>query len=170
MKIKHRWIWEAYLIIILVFAMRNLYDLFSQDSKSFLYYFILRSFDPTFMLHFSAYILYVLLNIIHCIPLFLFIYRIRFGNPEVWKLLFVLRCFFEVIGHSYDMNALVALYHAKPKLLLPASVIMIIPHIPSYLACYWYAFRNSDPWLAFSSQKSLNISMTNHIVKAKFPE
>jgi hypothetical protein len=81
---------------------------------------------------------------IHCLPLFFFIYQIRFGPPEVWKLLFVLRCVFEVIGHTYDMNTLAAFYHSKSKYFFLAAAIMIVPHIPSYTACYWYAFRRND--------------------------
>lgn len=144
MNIKHRWVWEIYFVIMLAFAVKGLYTVFSPNSESFLYYFILRSFDPVFYFHYSAYVLQVLLNTVHCLPLFFFIYQIRFGYPGVWKLLFVLRCVFEVIGHAYGMNTLIALYHSRSKYFPLVIVAMTVPHIPSYVACYWYAFRRSD--------------------------
>ncbi|OGX35532.1 MAG: hypothetical protein A3C36_05505 [Omnitrophica WOR_2 bacterium RIFCSPHIGHO2_02_FULL_52_10] len=143
MNVKHRWVWEVYCVLMLAFAVKNIYNVFSPDSESFLYYFILRSFDPVFYFHYSAHVLQVLLNAVHCLPLFFFTYRVRCGVPAVWKTLFVLRCVFEVIGHAYGMNSLVALYHSKSKFLLLVIVAMTVPHIPSYAACFWYAFRGS---------------------------
>ena len=141
MKTRNRWVWDAYLMITLAFAIKSFYRLVFPSSEQFLYYFILRSFNSTFYLYYYAYVFHVLLNIIHCLPLFLFIYNIRVGNPDFWKLLFVLRCVFEVIGHSYGINELAAVYYSNPKFLMLASMIMIITHVPSYLACFWYAFR-----------------------------
>ena len=144
MKIKNRWVWEIYFVIMLAFSVKGLYNVFSPNSESFLYYFILRAFDPVFYFHYSAFVLQVFLNVIHCFPLFFFIYQIRFGHPAAWKTLLVLRSVFEVIGHTYGMNSLVALYHSRSNFFLPVAVATIIPHIPSYAACYWYAFRGSD--------------------------
>ena len=144
MRIKHRWVWEVYFIIMLASAVKSVYNVLSPDSASFLYYFILRSFDPAFYFHYSAYVFQVFLNTLHCLPLLFFIYQIRLGHPVVWKTLFALRCVFEVIGHAYGMNALTALYHSRSKLFLLVIITMIVPQIPSYAACYWYAFRRND--------------------------
>jgi len=141
---KQRWIWEAYFVIILPYSVQQFYFLFSKDSPHYLYYLILRSFDPIFMAKYIAYIVDVALDLIHCLPLFLYIHRIRFLNPALWKIMFILRCIFEIIGHSYEMNTFAAFYHTKPKFLLAALAVMIMPHIPSYVACYWYAFRTGN--------------------------
>ena len=155
MKINHPWIWDAYLVIILTVTLRDFYALLTPQSESFFYYFILRSFNPVFYLHYSAYVIHVFLSAAHCLPLFLFIYRVRWGNTEMWKLLFVLRCVFEVIGHSYDMNVLAALYYSNNKFIWLAVSFMIVPYIPSYIACFWFAFRSNDEWPASGSLKSL---------------
>jgi len=141
MKPKRHWVWKVYFIIILLFVTKEAYHLFTPGSPQFLYYFILRSFNPLFHIVHNTRVIHVLLNIIHCAPLFLYIYRIRFLNAEVWKYLFILRCIFEITSHSYEMNWIVALYHVNPKHLLLVLAILITPHIPSYMACYRYAFR-----------------------------
>ena len=141
MPLKRQWIWEAYFIIILFFAIRKVYDLVMPSSSDFLYYFILRSFNSVFYITYSAHVIHVFLNIIHCIPLFLYIYKIRFLNPEIWRYLFILRCIFEISGHSYQVNTLTALFDSNPILLLLTILIPLLTHFPSYIACYWYAFR-----------------------------
>lgn len=138
---KQRSVWNIYLVIIVLFAAQKVYHLITPSSPSFLYYFILRSFDPIFYLVHSAHVLNVFLTVIHCIPLFLYIHRIRFLNPEIWKYLFVLRCIFEIFGHSYQMNTIIAFYQTNAKLTLLISAVMVLPHIPSYVVCYRYAFR-----------------------------
>ncbi|MCK5014578.1 MAG: hypothetical protein KAS66_12225 [Candidatus Omnitrophica bacterium] len=141
---KHLWLWKIYLAFMLVFAVKSTYYLLMPDSQSFFYYFILRAFDPIFYAVYTAHVMQVLLSVIHWIPVFLYVYRIRFLSSEFWKSLFILRCIFEITGHSYATNSLVALYHRKPKICLTIFIILIIPHIPSYMVCYWYAFRREN--------------------------
>ena len=140
---KQRWIWEAYFVIFLLFAIQNIYYLFKPDSPDYLYYSILRSFDPIFNIAYTAHVIHIFLNMIHCIPLFLYIHRINFLNPKVWKILFILRCIFEIIGRSYEANTFSALYHSNQKVLLFVLLFAIIPIIPSYFSCYQYAFKSS---------------------------
>jgi hypothetical protein len=141
MRLKHSWIWKIYLLILLLFVIKDAYHLLMPNSQIFFYYFILRVFDPTFYAAYTAYVMRILLNTVHWIPVFLYVYRVRFLSVEFWKCLFILRCIFEIIGHTFEMNVLASIYHAKPKILLTAFIIFIIPHVPSYIACYGYAFR-----------------------------
>jgi len=141
MSTRKLWVWEAYFIIIVIFAARKAYALVMPNSPDFLYYFILRSFDPVFYITFNAHVIHVLLNILHCIPLFLYIYKIRFLNPEIWRYLFILRCVFEINGHSYEMNTLIAFFHSNPLLMLLTFLGPLLAYLPSYVACYCYAFR-----------------------------
>ncbi|MBN1869736.1 MAG: hypothetical protein JW847_04070 [Candidatus Omnitrophica bacterium] len=138
---RHPWIWKTYLIIALVFTFKNVAGLFMPDSESFLYYLILRVFHPFFYIIYTSHVLQVLLGAIHCIPLFLYTYRIRFLSADFWKALFILRCIFDVTGHSFELNSLISVYQSKPQLFWSVLAIFVIPHIPSYLACYWYAFQ-----------------------------
>ena len=141
MSTKQRWLWEFYFVIIILFAAQKLARLISPESPSYIYYLITRIFNPVFYLHYTAHILQVLLNIIHCIPLILFIHRIRFLKPELWRFLLVCRCVFDIFGHAYEMNTVKALYQTNPKLLSAFLVLALLPQVPSYCACFWYAFR-----------------------------
>ncbi len=146
MSLKQKIVWKFYFAVILFFAIQKVYFLVTPGSPEYLYYLIIRTFDPIFYFAYSAHILHVLLNIIHCIPLFLYIHRIHLFNPTLWKCLFILRCIFEVTGHSYTNNIFAAFYHVNPKIVLLTFVIALLPQIPSYLVCYWYAFRRNDQW------------------------
>jgi len=146
MRIKQNLVWEAYLVIILYFALRKTVDLLIPSSPEHLYYLIIRAFRPIYLLPYIAYIGHVVLNLIHCLPLFLYIHRIRFLNPIFWRCLFVLRCIFEITGHSYEANAFTALYHTSPKFFILTLIVVIFPLIPSYIACYQYAFQSRDKW------------------------
>ena len=138
---KHQWLWTVYFLLILLFTVKEGYDLFAPDSQAALYYLIVRAFDSKFNFDYGAHIGRLILNIIHCLPLLLYAYRIRFLPPRFWQGLFALRCLFEISGHSYEMNSLAALRHIGLGYLITALAIMSIPYIPSYIACYWYAFR-----------------------------
>ena len=138
---KYSWIWKTYLAVMLLFLTKKVYYLLMPDTQSFFYYFILRAFDPVFYITYTAHVMQVLLSVVHWIPVFLYVYRIRFLSAEFWRCLFILRCLFEITGHSFEMNSLIALYHRKPKAFLAVFIILMIPHIPSYMACYRYAFR-----------------------------
>jgi hypothetical protein len=138
---KHLWLWKIYLAFMLLIVIKKVYYLLMPDSQSFYYYFILRTFDLIFYIVYASHVMQVLLSVIHWIPVFLYVYRIRFLSAEFWKSLFILRCIFEIIGHNFEMNSLIALYHRKPEVLFTVFIIVILPHIPSYVVCYWYAFR-----------------------------
>jgi len=138
-----KWIWEVYFVIVLSFAILKAYHLVVPGSPEFLYYTILRSFSSIFNITYGAHVTHVVLNLVHCIPLLLYIHRINFLNSKVWKTLFILRCVFEIFGRSYEINTFTALHHSNPKALLFIIASMIIQIIPSYFACYQYAFKFS---------------------------
>ncbi len=138
---KRKWLWTSYCFLLLYFIGREAYYLFVPTSETSLYYLILRAFDPVFYIAYSAYIIRLLLNFIHCLPLLLYTYRIRFLPPKFWQYLFILRCLFEIIGNSDELTALSALSHARPGMIWIAVIILLLPYVPSYLVCYWYAFR-----------------------------
>ena len=141
MPLKYPWIWKAYLAVLLLFVIKKVYYLLVPDTQIFFYYFILRAFDPIFYVIYTAHVMQVLLSVIHWMPVFLCVYRIRFLSAEFWKCLFILRCIFEITGHSYEMNSLIALYYRRPRIALTIFLFLVVPHIPSYMACYWYAFQ-----------------------------
>jgi hypothetical protein len=140
---QHPWIWKAYAAIYSLLIARKLYDLLSPDSPVFLYYFILRAFDPALILVYGTYVARVLFTTVHCVPLLLYVHGIRFLSPDVWRTIFILRCVFEFTGYSYESNILLAVYRIGLPYFLLTAATYITPNIPSYIACYNYAFRNS---------------------------
>jgi len=150
---KISWIWKFYFIIFLFMCQKKLIHVFWPDSKEFLYYFILRAFDSIFHIPYCQYLLQVFLSALHCIVLFLFIYRIKWLNAEFWKYALILRCLFEVTGHSYELNNLIAFYRYDPMILLSILAFYITPHIPSYFASYWYAFKFDEITSGNKAQK-----------------
>lgn len=142
MSSKNRWLWELYFYFIFYLALRNSVHLFSSNSEEYLYYFILRNFNPVFYFAYFAHVMQVLLTLIHCIPLALYIYRIRFLNPMFWQFLFIARCVFEIFGHSYSWKMALAYHKSSPPLLVLILLSLILPYIPSYIVCYRYAFSN----------------------------
>jgi len=141
MRFKSKWIWLIYFCIMMSFAIQKIVILVTPSDPSFLYYYMLRSFSPIFYIDYIAHVINIFLFAIHCIPLFLYIHRIQFLHPEVWRYLFVLKCIFEIIGHSYKLNYLTSLYHLSPRLVFFVLIIAILPYIPLYVLCYRYAFE-----------------------------
>ena len=131
----------VYFLLMLLLTVKEGYALFAAHSEIALYYLIVRAFDPIFYMAYSAHIIRLVLSLIHCLPILLYAYRIRFLSTKFWQYLFVFRCIFEVIGHSYEMNSLIATFYINPQYPLVVLIIMSIPFVPSYIACYWYAFR-----------------------------
>jgi len=143
---KQKWLWEVYFAMVLIFAIQEIYIFFNPDSSDYLYYSILKSFNPALFNAYTMHMIHVFINLIHCIPLLLYIHHIHFLNSMFWKCLFILRCIFEVFGSSYEVNTLTALYHSSPKLSLLAIIFLVGPLIPSYFACFQYAFQSQDKW------------------------
>ena len=136
-----RWLWEAYLVIAVFFAVQQFLLPFNPEEPHRLYYAIARTFHPVFYLHYAAFLGNAVLGLVHCVPLFLYIHKKRFLHPNVWKVLFVLRCLFELTGHSYEMNTLTAFFRINPQLVALTLFVTILPHVPWYIVCFDYAFR-----------------------------
>jgi len=141
MPLKTRWIWEGYLVLIIALAAGKAYNFFSPRSPQHLYFQILYYFHPLFFIPYFLTLAQILFNILHCLPLALYIYRIPLSQPQVWKCLFMLRVIFDLTGHPYEMNTLVSIYHADPPICLLTLLLAVFPSIPSYWACWRYAFR-----------------------------
>jgi hypothetical protein len=139
-----QWLWTTYCVLIVVFVFKETYFLFAADSEIALYYLILRAFDPSFYLAYSAHLLRLLLTLIHCVPLMLYVYRVRFLPAVFWQFLFIARCLFEIIGNTYEITGLLAYSHQHPELVWIGPVFLVLPYIPSYVVCYVYAFRQEQ--------------------------
>lgn len=135
-----RWFWEIYLMLIILLIGSKAYFLLTPGSQDQLYYYVLRTMDPEFLFVYYARVIYIILNAIHCLPLFLYIHRIRFLSAGTWKFLFLSRCLFDIVGQNFEINTIYAYSHTNMKLLFLLVIGTVFPQIPSYVACYRYAF------------------------------
>lgn len=140
MSVKGRWIAEAYFVLFVGLTVRKACNFFAPHSPSHLYFEFLYVFDPVFWGLYSLNLLQIVLNLLHALPLLLYIWRIPLLRPRFWRYLLILRLIFDITGHSYEMNHLVSMYHADPLLCLLVFLSSISPYIPSYVACWRYAF------------------------------
>jgi len=134
-------IWEVYFCIHFFFVAKRTFFFFTSHSPVNFYFFILNSFHPYFQISYGAAFSQILLDIAHLVPLFLYITRQRLWDPQIWQALFLLRIIFDIIGHPYEIHDLMSLYHYDPQVCLKITLLSVSAYIPSYIACFQYAFN-----------------------------
>ncbi len=142
MKKKVSILWKIYLAITIYIALKGTVDFFSPYSTKNLFFFFLTSFDFSFFLPYYLSFMQTMFTLIHCIPLALYIYRIKPLSPHLWRCLLALRIIFDITGHVYELHYFNCLYHENPSLALIVFTASIIKYIPWYIACYKYAFKS----------------------------
>ncbi len=141
MRFKKKWLWEAYLIILLISLFTKAWNFFLPASPIHLYFSLLKAFDPSYIFLQTINACQIFLSLLHIFPLVFYIYRIYVFTPKFWQYLFILRIIFDLTGNSYAMKTLISFYNEDPLLGLAVLIQSISTYIPSYIACYCYAFR-----------------------------
>ena len=144
MRLRKKWIWETYFFLVLFYTLRDAYFFFSPGSPIHLYFYILYVFDFRFAFIYSLNLVQILLSLTQCLALAFYVYRIRFLKPYVWQYTFILKIIFDLFGHSYQVNELKSFYYDNPKICLLFLLQSLILYLPSYVACYRYAFRQKN--------------------------
>ena len=143
MKFWKLFLFSAWIVYALHIAKTNLagMTLFDPHSEVYTFYHILIAFDRSAIAIYAIHILAVVVECLSFIPLCLFIFQKKFLSPHVWQWLFVIRIPLNILGCYYDMISLKSLFVSD----LPTGIIvlfsMIITYLPSYIACFQYAFR-----------------------------
>lgn len=138
---KLRWLWEIYLPFYFILAAGRAVSFFAPQTPEHLYFKILYSFNPVFYIPYSLSLVQILLTLAHGLPLTLYTFRVRLFKPKFWQYLLILRAIFDLCGHPYEMNTVVSMCHASPKICALTVLFAVLPYLPSYWACYAYAFR-----------------------------
>ena len=133
-------LWFCYALIITSILVGKYQALFDPYYPQNFYFHILIAFDSINYMVFYATIIQVLVNMIHLLPLVLFIFDRNFGPKIFWQMMFFVRIFMDIIGHNYEINEIVGLYHGDKMICLMFIIACIILWAPSYIACYLYAF------------------------------
>jgi len=136
-----QFIWELYCLIVLAFTIRKALNFFLPGTEVYLYFQILHGFDSLFLFNYILNFFQITTNLIHFLPLALYIYRRRLFSPAIWKTLFIFKVIFDICGHSFETNYLVSLFHHDPLVCLYVLLSSIFVYVPAYWACYIYAFK-----------------------------
>ena len=134
---------EIYVVLFALFVGQQAVDFFSPYSAIHLYFRILIAFDLSFFFQYFLNLVQILLNILHLFPLIFFIHHKNYSPSRFWQCLLILRIIFDVTGHPYAVTQLISLYRDDPQL----SAIVLLSYLsfclPSYVACYRFAFRRN---------------------------
>ena len=136
--------WLSYFCIFLVLTIRETIIFFDHESSQFLYFYILCSFNNLFFFAYFLSLLQTLVTAVHLIPLFLYVFHIRFLPAALWQHLLIARLILEIAGHPYELNALVGLSKTSPRIGLLVFSLTAVMYLPSYLACLKYAFFQNE--------------------------
>lgn len=151
---KNLWIWETYFIILILFTLRQAYNFFMPGAPAQLYFYFLSAFEKVFLGAWAAALLQVLLNLLHLFPVAFYIYRKRFLSPVFWQYMLLLRAIFDFLGHPYEWQLIISLFHDEPSYAVLVLAQSAAFYIPSYLACYRYAFATRCRCRTFSAKSS----------------
>ena len=145
-------VWKIYLFVFSFIVIRNAVDTLNADSFLYLYYHTLIAFHPSYWIFNILAILQVFFNLAGLFQLFLFVFRICLVTPRFWQWMLALRIIFDVTGHSAELKTLTAILYNNHGIFLSTLVLIVLIGIPSYAACFQYAFR----WQEFFQQRILN--------------
>ncbi len=134
-------VWLGYFLVLLMYVGQATYRFFVPGETTHLYFTILYAFDDIFLLNYLVNLCQITLNLIHLVPVLLYIFRMRVFNAKFWQYLLILRLMFDIFGHSFEMLSLRSLLYLNVKVFLFVLAQSVSVYIPSYIACYRYAFK-----------------------------
>ena len=140
MKFTDKWIWKLYFLIILTVYVGNVTSILNPQLEAYRYYHILIAFHKEYRLVFGLNVACAITNLTSLIPLFLYIFEIRWLPLRFWQWMMVCRVIFDLTGHAYEFNFLKSLFYVSLSYGLSAALFFVVFFIPSYIACFRYAF------------------------------
>lgn len=145
---KTGFVWKIYLFAYSIYLLGNIGKLLIPGAFANLYYHTLIAFHPFFLIPYDLALIQAFFNLFNLIPLFLYVFRIHFLSARFWQAILVARVIFDLTGHSVEINNAMAIYHANREWFLSTIALWLIMAIPSYGACFQYAFK----WTGFEDK------------------
>ncbi|MDP2654739.1 MAG: hypothetical protein Q8Q08_12010 [Candidatus Omnitrophota bacterium] len=140
--IKPGWIWKLYLFIYFTISLGMCVVCFAPSSPATLYYQILLAFNIYFLFPYSLQVLSLILNLLTCLPVYLFVYQIDVLRPKFWRMFLLARLAAEIFGHSYEYNIIKAAWVDSPVTAANMIISYVMAVSPSYIVLGLYAFRD----------------------------
>ena len=134
-------IWKFYALYWTVISFRANLEIFSPGSPAYAFYHILGAFHAAFIFIYFFDIIGKTLNVISLVPLYGYVFQKKFFTMDLWKIVFLLRAAFDVFGNYYAFVTIKSFFATDPWLGFQILAGILLTAIPSYAACYYYAFR-----------------------------
>ena len=143
---KTGFVWKIYFCAFTLYVLGNAGDVLMPTSFLYIYYHVLMAFHPAYFIPYILALGQVFFSLVSLVPLFLFVFRIPFLSARFWQWALVLRIIFDLTGHAGEANQLISISHANSEWFISKIVLTGIMFIPSYGACFKYAFRWKEFW------------------------
>ena len=139
-------VWKIYLGVFTLYVFGNAGDILAPTSFLYIYYHTLMAFHPAYLISYLLALGQVFFNLVNFIPLFLFVFRILFLSQRFWQWTLILRIIFDLTGHAGEIQHLISISHANSEWFISRIVLGLLVILPSYGACFQYAFRWNKFW------------------------
>ena len=136
--------WKILLFIFGAYVVSGAIDILHPQSFLYIYYHTLIAFHPRYWVTYLLAIGMVVMNILSLISFFLFVIQTPAFGPALWQKILFLRIIFDLTGHSAEIKSMQAAFQGGGVGFVSLLVLSGISIIPSYLACFYYAFRKDD--------------------------
>lgn len=143
--------WKIYFFFIVPLSIAGLYSLLAPSSIVYRYYHVLMSFDKNYAPLYYLDIASAAANLLVLIPLFLFVFHMKFLHPRLWQWVFVLKICLDFTGGSYELKFFQSLFYTDPRLAVLAILISLLVVFPCYIACFQYCFRQKKLFAEMNS-------------------
>ncbi len=138
---KYQWIGQIYLIFLVTACVRKAVLMFHPNSPVAFYFEVLTYMEGDFYMDHLCNILQALLHLFQIVPVFLFLHQLRPRKVYPWRILFILKVIFDVLGNSYQLNELKSMYHYSSSMFWVSAGCVIAFYFPAMLMWYLYAFH-----------------------------
>jgi hypothetical protein len=136
--------WKIYAFLYSLVVLINTAFNLNPDGAAYNYYQLLMILDKAQWLRLILFYFANLMEIISLLPLFLFVFKVRFLSRGFWKLIFLLRIAGWLFGRNFEYGLLKAMLYANPFTTLLIVSACALMALPSFVGQYLYAFRDKD--------------------------
>lgn len=146
-QIRHKttapWPWKIYFLIYLAVVAIYTKYFFSPESPMNIYHQILIAYDIAFLIPYCFNALSIIFNVLCIVPIYLFICRKNFLSLRFWRYIFILKVVFDIAGRPYETLFFKSLFHQSAREALNIIGILILIHLPAYIAICLYSFKKN---------------------------
>ena len=133
-------IWKFYAFYWTFLVLRTNYELFSSGSAAYFFYHVLSSFHKSLLVLYYSNAVNSVLNVFCLVPLYAFVFHKKIFAENFWKILLLLRVVFDVCGNYYLYVTFKSYFATDLWLAVQVMTGMALTTVPSYAACFQYAF------------------------------